>query len=73
MALAVKNRPAMQETEETQVCMILGLGASLGGAHGNPLQYSRLENSMDRGAWRATVHRVKESDMTERLSHVPSR
>ena len=33
-------------------------GRSPGGGHGNPLQYSRLENPMDRGAWRATVHRV---------------
>ena len=31
------------------------------GGHGNPLQYSCLENSMDRGAWRATVHRVAKS------------
>ena len=33
-------------------------GRSPGGGHGNPLQYSCLENPMDRGAWRATVHRV---------------
>ena len=32
-----------------------------GGGHGNPLQYSCLENRMDRGAWGATVHRVAES------------
>ena len=32
-----------------------------GGVHGNPLQYSCLENPMDRGAWRATVHRVAKS------------
>ena len=37
---------------------------SPGGGHGNPLQYSCLENPMDRGAWQATVHRVTESDMT---------
>ena len=44
---------------------IPGLGRSPGGRHGNPLQYSCLENPMDRGAWRAIVHRVtKESDMT---------
>ena len=36
-----------------------------GEGHGNPLQYSCLENSMDRGAWWATVHRVTESHMTE--------
>ena len=37
---------------------IPGSGRSPGGGHGNPLQYSCLENPMDRGAWRATVHRV---------------
>ena len=36
-----------------------GSGRSLGGGHGNPLQYSRLENPTDRGAWWATVHVVK--------------
>ena len=41
-----------------------GLGRSLGGGHGNPLQYSCLENPMDRGAWWATVGR-KESDTIE--------
>ena len=40
---------------------IFGCGRSPGGGHGNPLQYSRLENSMDRGAWRATVEEVTES------------
>ena len=44
---------------------IPGLGRSPGGGHGNPVQYSCLENPMDRGAWQATVHRVVESDMTE--------
>ena len=38
-----------------------GLGRSPGRGHGNPLQYSCLENPMDRGAWRATVHRVTKS------------
>ena len=37
---------------------IPGSGRSLGEQNGNPLQYSCLENPMDRGAWRATVHRV---------------
>ena len=40
---------------------IPGLGRSHGGEHGNPLQYSCLENAMDREAWRATVHRVTKS------------
>ena len=38
-----------------------GLGRSPGGEHGNPLQYSCLENPLDRGAWRATVHGVAKS------------
>ena len=45
--------------------LIPGLERSPGGGHGNPLQYPRLENPMDRRAWWATVHRVAESDMTE--------
>ena len=40
---------------------IPGLGRSPGGGKGNPLQYSCLENSMDRGAWWATVHGVAKS------------
>ena len=45
--------------------LILGLGKSSGGGHGNPLQYSCLENPRDREAWRAGIQRVTESDMTE--------
>ena len=44
---------------------ISGLGRSSGGGNGNPLQYSCLENPMDRGAWWATVHWVAESGTTE--------
>ena len=40
---------------------IHGSGRSLGEGNGNPLQYSSLENSMNRGAWRATVHGVAKS------------
>ena len=40
---------------------IPGLGRSPGEGNGNPLQYSCLENHMDRGAWRATVHGVEKS------------
>ena len=38
-----------------------GLGRSPGVGNGNPLQYSCLENPMDRGAWQATVHRIAKS------------
>ena len=43
------------------VGLILGSGRSPGGGKDNPLQYSCLENPMDRGAWQATVHRVAKS------------
>ena len=52
------------------VGLILDLGRFPGEGNGNPLQYSCLRNSMNRGAWQATVHVVtKESDMTERLNN----
>ena len=41
-----------------------GSGRCPGGGHGNPLQYSCLENSMDRGSWRASVHRVTKTEVT---------
>ena len=47
---------------------IPGFRRSPGEGNGNPLQDSCLENPMDRGAWRATVHGVAELDMTERLT-----
>jgi len=47
-----------------------GSGRSPGEGNGNPVQYSCLENSTDRGAWQAIVHGVtKELDMTEQLTH----
>ena len=51
-----KNLPAMQET-----CLIPESGRSPREGNGNPLQYSYLENSLDRGAWWATVHGVTKS------------
>ena len=47
---------------------IPGSGRCLGEGNSNSLQYSCLENSMDRGAWWATVHGVTKSDKTEQLS-----
>ena len=63
VALVVKNPPAnagdirdMGSVPGSEVS-----GRSPGGGHGNPLQYSCLENPMDRGAWWVTVHRVAKS------------
>ena len=57
VALMVKNLPA-KAGNKTDVGLIPGPGRFPGGEHGNPLQYSCLENSMDRGTWWATVHEV---------------
>ena len=60
----VKNLPANVGDEG----LIPALRRSPGEGNGNPLQYSCLENPMDRGAWWATIHEVtKESDMTEQM------
>ena len=60
MALVVKNPPGSAgDIRDTD--LIPGLGRSSEGGHGNTLQYSCLENPMDRGAWWATVHRVTKS------------
>ena len=60
MVLVVKNIPANAggARDAKDLGLILGLGRSPGEGHGNPLQYSCLENPMDRGAWQATVHGV---------------
>ena len=55
MALVVKNPPA-NAGDIRDTGSIPGSGRSPGEGNGNPLQYSCLENSMDRGAWRAIVH-----------------
>ena len=60
----VKNLPTSAGNLR-DVGLIPGLGRSPGGGHGDPLQYSCLENPMDRGFWQATVLGVAESDMTE--------
>ena len=56
----VKNLPANAGAVR-DLGSIPRLGRSPGGGHGNPLQYSCLENPMDRGAWQATVHGVAKS------------
>ena len=73
MALVVKNLLAYAG-DIRDAGSIPELGRSPGGGHGNPLQYSCLENPMDRGPWRATVHRVAESNTTHNrsdLAHTP--
>ena len=60
VALVVKNLPA-KAGDMRDVSLIPGSGRSPGGGHGNPLQYSCLENPMDRGVWKAIVHRVPKS------------
>ena len=55
-----KNLPASEGNIKDEG-LTLGSGRSPGQGHGDPLQYSCLENPMDRGAWRAAAHRVTES------------
>ena len=59
----IKNLPA----NAGDLGSIPGLGRSPGGGNGNPLQYSCLENSIDRGTWRAIVCGVAKLDMTEHV------
>ena len=60
VVLGVKNLPA-DAGDLRDSGSIPGLGRSPGEGHSNPLQYSCLENPMERGAWWATVHRVAQS------------
>ena len=62
VALMIKNLPA-NAGDIRDVNLITGLRRSPGGGHGNPLQYSCLENPLDRGTWQATVHSVTKSQM----------
>ena len=72
MALVVKNPPA-NAGDIKDLGSIPGSGRSPGGRNGNPLEYSCLENTMDRGAWRATVHRVTKSQtqLKQLSTHAP--
>ena len=64
----LKNPPAnAREVRDTD--SVSGLVRSPGGGNGYPLQYSHLENTMDRGAWWATVHGSHRVDVTERTKH----
>ena len=58
----VKYLPANAD-EIRDVCSIPGFERSPGGGHGSPLEYSCLENPMDRGTWPAIVHRVTKSQI----------
>ena len=60
VALVVKNLP-VNVGDVRHMGLILGSGRSPGGGHGKPLQYSCLKKPMDRGAWRAMIHRVAKS------------
>ena len=60
VALVIKN-PSASAGDIRNVGSVSGWGRSPGGGHGNLLQYSCLENPMDRGAWQTAVHRVTQS------------
>ena len=68
VVLVIKNPPA-NAGDIRDMGWIPGLGRSPGGGHGNPLQYSCLENPKGSGAWQATVHGVEEGwTLLKRLS-----
>ena len=63
MLVLTVNHPPTTAGDVKDVGSIPGSGRSPRRGHGNPLQYSYLRNSMDRGAWQATVHRVTKSQI----------
>ena len=78
MVLVVKNLPPGQCRDLRDAGLIPGWGRSPEGGHDNPLQYSCLENPMDRGAWRATVHSISKNQtwlkwQRSTAQHIPSR
>ena len=66
VAQIIKNPPV---THAGDLGLIPGWGRSSGEGNGCPLQYSGLENSMDRGVWWTTVHGFAEFDTTKQLTH----
>ena len=60
----VNNLPTNAE-DTGDMDLVPGLGRSPGEGHGNPLQYSCIEDPMERGTWQATVYRVAELDTIE--------
>ena len=58
---ATGKEPASQDRRHKRPGFIPRLGRSPGRGHGNPLQFSGLENPMDRGAWQATIHGIAKS------------
>ena len=75
----VKNLPA-NARDAREAGLICRSGTALEGRNGNPLQYSCLDNSMDRGAWWATVHEIskiqtqlRDGEQTQNTTHLPSK
>ena len=65
----MKNPPA-DAGDTRDGGLIPGSGRSPGGGHGNPLQYSCLENPMDRGAWWVMVHKFTKSQMSYDITYI---
>ena len=66
MVVLVKNQPT-NAGDVRDTGLTSGWGRSRGGGHGDPLQYSCLDNPMDRGAWRATVQESQESQESDTI------